>query len=297
MSVSSDDDEIPVWERSHGAPQPTGLHPLQAQVTEAVENFLASGNPDRGLIQLATGVGKLYLIANICIKLLGSGRYHKILIITDTRLGAEQIAESIRHQSHSTLSMSSAAESMVELLGQGSSGTASILVATIQRLVHNSADVERTEIPTKRDFIPQSASRDIFTTCDLVVVEETQHMMQLPMRSVLEGFSVPLIGFTSSADSKSLEFFGGRLLWKYTPAQAIGDGYVLGYDVFRLKSRIHPLGEGDAGSARDVIDAPDEVRAVLYEFRTLLFSAMFPGRKIVPKTLIYARSNSHADRM
>jgi type I site-specific restriction endonuclease len=71
--------------------------------------------------------------------------------------------------------------------------------------------------------------------------------MQLATRSVLEGFSVPLIGFTSSADSKSLAFFGGRLLWKYTPEQAVGDGYVLDYDVFRLKLGIHPLGAGDAG--------------------------------------------------
>ena len=109
--------------------------------------------------------------------------------------------------------------------------------------------------------MPQPGNRDIFTVCDVVIVEETQRMMQLAMRSVLEGFSVPLIGFTSSADSKSLAFFGGRLLWKYTPEQAIGDGYVLDYDVFRLKSGIHPLGEGDAGSARDVIDAPDVVRS------------------------------------
>ena len=133
---------------------------------------------------------------------------------------------------------------MAEFLGQGSSGTASILVATIQRLVHVSAGVERVEIPAKHDLIPQSTSRDIFTTCDLVIVEETQQMMQLPMRSVLEGFSVPLIGFTSNADSKSLEFFGGRLLWKYTPEQAIGDGYVLDYDVFRLGVEDPPSGRG-----------------------------------------------------
>ena len=294
--MSSDDDEPQLGTVSRTSSAP-GLHPLQAQVTEAVENFLASANPDRGLIQLATGVGKIYLIANICIKLIDSGRYHRILIITDTRLVAEEIAETIRNQSRSTFSTPSASGPMVELLGQGSSGTASILVTTIQRLMHNNADVERAERPTERDFMPQSASRDIFTTCDMVIVEETRQMMHLPMRSVLEGFSVPLIGFTSSADSESLEFFGGRLLWKYTPEQAIRDGYVLDYDVFRLKSRIHPLGEDDAGPARDVIDAPDEARAVLDEFRTLLFSAMFPGREIVPKTLIYARSNSHADRI
>ena len=54
---------------------------------------LSRSDPDRALIQLAAGVGKIYLIANICARLLGSGRYHRILIVTDTLLGGEQIAE------------------------------------------------------------------------------------------------------------------------------------------------------------------------------------------------------------
>jgi superfamily II DNA or RNA helicase len=270
------------------------LHPLQAQVTAAVENFLASGEADRALVQLATGVGKLYLIANICARLIDSGRYHRILIITDTRLQAEQIVEIIGRQSRSDIPMSSDAEPLVELLGQGSSGTASVLVATIQRLLRDSG-VDRMDGTAQRDFMPESADRNIFTTCNVVIVEETQRMMQLPMRSVLESFSAPLIGFTSSADSKSLEFFGGRLLWKYTPEQAVGDGYILNYDVFRLSLGTHPLGEGYAGSSGDVIDAPEVVRALLREFKAQLFSAMFPGRTIVPKTLIYAKSNLHAD--
>lgn len=297
--MSGDDDELSVGERSgergEASPHRAGLRPLQDQVTAAVEDFLAGDNPDRALIQLAAGVGRSYLIANICARLLGSGRYHKILIITDTRLRAEQIVEAIRDQSRFTFNAPSDAGPLVELLGQGSARTASIMVATIQRFLRDGGDVDQVESPAQRDFMPQPDNRDIFTACDVVVVEDTQRMMQLAMRSVLEGFSVPLIGFTSSADSESLEFFGRRLLWKYTPEQAIGDGYVLDYDVFRLQLGIHPLGAGNSGSAGQVTDAPDVVRALLREFRAQLFSAMFPGRTIVPKTLIYARSNSHAD--
>ncbi len=296
--MSGDDDELladeRLGEKGESSPHSAGLRPLQEQVTAAVEDFLANGSPDRALIQLATGVGKSYLIASICAKLLSSGRYHKILIITDTRLRAEQIAATIRDQSRSAVNTPSGAEPLVELLGQEPARSASILVATIQRFLRDGG-VDQAEIPARSDFTPQSGNRDIFTTCDFVIVEETHGMMQSPMRSVLEGFSVPLIGFTSSADSKSLAFFGGRLLWKYTPEQAIGDGYVLDYDVFRLKSEISPLITGHAGSAGQAIEAPDVVRALLRDFRAQLFSTMFPGRKIVPKTLIYARNNSHAD--
>lgn len=296
--MSSDGDEQPpVWGNSQETSHSVSLHPLQAQVTAAVENFLASSDPDRGLIQLATGVGKLYLIAHICNRLLGSGRYHRILIITDTRLAAQQIAETFRHQSRSTSSALSAGEPTVELLRQESSGTANISVVTIQRLLHNSTDTERVERITKQDLTPVSVGQDFSGTYDLVVVEEIRQMMNLPMRSVLEGFSVPLLGFTSNTDSKSLGFFGGRLLWKYTPEQAIGDGLLLNYDVFRLESMTRTLNDSDADTAGSVIEAADKIRAVLYEFKALLFSVMFPDREIVPKTIIYARSNSHADQI
>ena len=44
---------------------------------------------------------------------------------------------------------------------------------------------------------------------------------------------------------------------------------------------------------RDVV-APDQIRTVIRAFRDRL-PEMFPGRKDVPKTLIYAKDDSHAD--
>jgi type I restriction enzyme R subunit len=45
---------------------------------------------------------------------------------------------------------------------------------------------------------------------------------------------------------------------------------------------------------RDVV-APDQIRTVIREFRDKLFTDIFPGRTEVPKTLIFARDDSHAD--
>src|SRR5271157_1607495 len=45
---------------------------------------------------------------------------------------------------------------------------------------------------------------------------------------------------------------------------------------------------------RDVV-APDQIRTVVREFRDRLFTDIFPGRTEVPKTLIFARDDSHAD--
>ena len=41
--------------------------------------------------------------------------------------------------------------------------------------------------------------------------------------------------------------------------------------------------------------APDQIRTVIRTFRDKLFTEIFPGRTEVPKTLIFAKDDSHAD--
>src|SRR5204862_3599640 len=45
---------------------------------------------------------------------------------------------------------------------------------------------------------------------------------------------------------------------------------------------------------RDVV-APDQIRTIVRSFRDKLFTEMFPGRSEVPKTLIFAKDDSHAE--
>src|SRR5205807_6664935 len=47
---------------------------------------------------------------------------------------------------------------------------------------------------------------------------------------------------------------------------------------------------------RDVV-APDQIRTVIRAFKDALFSDLFPGRKEVPKTLVFAKDDSHADEI
>ena len=41
--------------------------------------------------------------------------------------------------------------------------------------------------------------------------------------------------------------------------------------------------------------APDQIRLVVRTFRERLFTEIFPGRTEVPKTLVFAKNDSHAD--
>lgn len=46
-----------------------------------------------------------------------------------------------------------------------------------------------------------------------------------------------------------------------------------------------------------VVVTPSQIRMVIRTFRERLFSDMFPERHIVPKTLIFAKDDNHAEEI
>jgi type I restriction enzyme R subunit len=103
----------------------------------------------------------------------------------------------------------------------------------------------------------------------------------------------------------------------------VADGVNVGCDIYRINTQITQAGSKvDAGFFvdkrdrqtrkvrweqldevlaydaadldRDVV-APDQIRTVLTAFRDRLFTDIFPGRTDVPKTLIFAKDDTHAD--
>ena len=47
---------------------------------------------------------------------------------------------------------------------------------------------------------------------------------------------------------------------------------------------------------RDVV-APDQIRTIVRAFKEKLFTEIFPGRTEVPKTLIFAKDDAHAENI
>jgi type I restriction enzyme R subunit len=109
---------------------------------------------------------------------------------------------------------------------------------------------------------------------------------------------------------------------EYGHEQAVADGVNVDFDVYRIRTRITEQGSTveaglwvdrrdretrarrwekldddlvfDAADLDREVVAPDQIRTVIRTFRDRL-PEMFPGRKDVPKTLIYAKDDSHAD--
>jgi type I restriction enzyme R subunit len=159
-------------------------------------------------------------------------------------------------------------------------------------------------------------------TFDVIFVDECHRSIYTLWRQVLEYFDAFIVGLTATPSKQTLGFFHQNLVTEYRHEQAVADGVNVDFDVFRIRTRITEQGskvdagywvdrrerdtrrrrwerldedlQYDAGQLdRDVV-TPDQIRTVIRTFRDKL-GEIFPGRTDVPKTLIYAKDDSHAD--
>ncbi len=160
-------------------------------------------------------------------------------------------------------------------------------------------------------------------TFDLIVTDECHRSIYHLWRQVLEYFDGFVIGLTATPSKQTLGFFNQNLVMEYNHAQAVADGVNVDFDVYQVRTQITEQGATveaglyvdkrdretravrwekldedltyDANQLdRDVV-ATDQIRTVVRTFRDKLFTEIFPGRTEVPKTLIYAKDDSHAD--
>jgi type I restriction enzyme R subunit len=160
-------------------------------------------------------------------------------------------------------------------------------------------------------------------TFDFVVTDECHRSIYNLWRQVLEYFDSFLIGLTATPSKNTLGFFNQNVMPPYTYADAVADGVNVDFDIYKIDTRITSAGSRVESGFwidkrdrltrarraelldtdfsytaqelnRDVV-APDQIRTVIREFRDKLFTDIFPGRTEVPKTLIFARDDSHAD--
>jgi type I restriction enzyme R subunit len=161
-------------------------------------------------------------------------------------------------------------------------------------------------------------------TFDVIVVDECHRSIYNIWRQVLEYFDACLIGLTATPTTQTIGFFNGNLVQDYTHEQAVADGVNVGYDVYRIETKITRDGaklvrepgvfvphrdrrtksrkykelDDDLPYAptqldRDVV-AENQIRLVVRTFRERL-PEIFPGRTEVPKTLVFAKTDLHAE--
>lgn len=160
-------------------------------------------------------------------------------------------------------------------------------------------------------------------TFDLIIVDECHRSIYGKWRHVLEYFDAFILGLTATPYSQTINFFNQNLVYEYSHEQAIEDDVNVGYYVYLIKTEITESGsvvlkgchiakrdketrrltweeleedEAYTGNQldRDVV-AEDQIRTIIQTFKDVLFTELFPSRTYVPKTLIFAKDDSHAE--
>jgi type I restriction enzyme R subunit len=158
---------------------------------------------------------------------------------------------------------------------------------------------------------------------DFVFTDECHRSIYNLWRQALEYFDAYLIGLTATPSKQTFGFFNQNLVMEYPRAEAVADGVCVDFDVYRIRTQITESGSTvEAGTYVDKRDkrsrrvrweqieddldytaseldrsvvAEDQIRTVIRTFRDRLFTEIFPGRTKVPKTLVFAKDDSHAD--
>ncbi len=317
---------------------PLVTDPLRKCQIEAITNLDVSlkENRPRALIQMATGSGKTYTAATFIYRLIKYSGAKRVLFLVDRgNLGNNALDE---FQQYITPDDGRKFVELynVQLMKTNTIDTVSkVCITTIQRM-YSMLKGEREfdeENETKSGFdidLDGDAPLDVeynssipIETFDFVVVDECHRSIYNLWRQVLEYFDAFLIGLTATPAKQTFGFFHQNLIMEYNHERAVADGVNVGFEVYRIKTKISEEGskidasynvykrdkvtrrqrwerlDEDIVYSKSQLDksvvSVNQIRLIIKTFKEKLFNEIYPGRCEVPKTLIFAKDDSHAN--
>ncbi len=159
---------------------------------------------------------------------------------------------------------------------------------------------------------------------DVIITDECHRSIYNLWRQVLEYFDAFLIGLTATPGKQTFGFFDQNLVMEYSRQRAVADGVNVDGEVYRIRTRITEQGgvidKGWWVGRRDMrtrrqrweqldedfsynpedldrrVTSPGQIRTVLQAYQDSL-AELFPARLEVPKTLIFAKDDNHAEEI
>jgi len=310
-----------------------GLWGKQALAIRNLEQSLAADRP-RSLIQMATGAGKTFTAANVCYRLIKHAHAKRILFLVDrSNLGKQARLEFDKFTIPETQRKFPAEYNVQHLTHNVLDATSRVCISTVQRIfsiLKGEAELDP-EIDERSIYelkIPEPVAVGYNPvlppdTFDVIIIDECHRSIYGLWRQVLECFDAHLIGLTATPTKQTFGFFRQNLVMEYSHDEAVTDGVNVDFTVYKIETAISKGGstieagefagfrnrqtrklrweavdepiEYTAGQLDRAVVAEDQIRTVIQAFKDKLFTDLFPGRRTVPKTLIFAKDDSHAD--
>jgi type I restriction enzyme R subunit len=331
------DDAYPTWRGRIGTLPPldtTPLRPAQIEAINGLELSLAEQRYDRSLVQMATGAGKTYAAVTLSYRLLRHGGFDRILFLVDrNNLAKQTMAEFENYQTPDDGRKFTELYNVNRLRRGPMPDATSVAISTIQRVFKalRNEEVDDSDDPGLDGWVPDTPVTVAYNpdippeTFDLVIVDEAHRSIYGQWRGVLEYFDAHIIGLTATPGKQTFGFFKQNLVSEYTYPQSVADTVNVDFDLYRIKTRISEQGSIiEAGTVVPKVDrrtraqryealdedleyqaqqldravtATDQIRTVLQTFHDRLFTEIFPGRSVMPKTLIFAKDDNHAEEI
>lgn len=312
----------------------TGFRDCQTRAIAKLEDSF-SGNKPRALVHMATGAGKTFTAITEAYRLLKFVNMNRILFLVDTKsLGEQAEQEFLAYIPNDDHRPFSNIYGVYRLRSSQMPKSVQVYISTIQRMYSilkgEELDESAEEEPggmsadsgsrTPREVVYNTKYPPEFFDC--IIVDECHRSIYNVWSQVLEYFNAFLIGLTATPDNRTFAFFNENVVSEYSREQAISDGVNVGEDIFLIETEVGQRGgyimkqqveyrnrltrekrwkqmDEDINYSpsqldRDIVN-PSQIRAVIRSFKENLYTTLFPRRKEVPKTLIFAKTNSHAE--
>ena len=314
---------------------PDGLRACQVEAIDGIEHSLASDRP-RALVQMATGAGKTFTAATLSYRLLAHADARRILFLVDrNNLGRQTLKEFQTYRPPGSGRLFTELYNVQRLGPAGLDPPAKVVISTIQRVFaqlageplseedEEASEFERSWIAPAKEIAYSAALPP--ETFDIVIVDECHRSIYGTWRQLLDYFDAHIIGLTATPTVQTLAFFNENIVAEYPYERSVIDGVNVPFEIFRIRTQIgehggrveqgYTLPVRDRHTRRqryrllddDLVYVPQEldrsviaanqIRTVIQTFKDTLFTELFPGRSEVPKTLIFAKDDHHAEEI
>ena len=309
-----------------------GFRACQVNAVLNLEKSLSENKP-RALIQMATGAGKTYTAITSVYRLLKHAKAKRVLFLVDTKnLGEQAEGEFLNYKPSDDGRLFSELYTVRRLNSAFIPKDTKVCISTIQRMYSilrgedMDESVEETSLnehkitgnPREVSYNP-SYPPEFF---DFVIIDECHRSIYNVWQQVLDYFDAFLIGLTATPDNRTFGFFKQNIVSEYTHEQAVLDDVNVGREgTFLIETQVGSKGgvilrqtveKRDRLSRkkrweqldedldyrpsqldREVVN-PSQIRTVIRAFKEAR-TELFPGRIELPKTLVFAKTDSHAD--
>ncbi|BBJ23388.1 type I restriction endonuclease subunit R [Candidatus Nitrotoga sp. AM1P] len=303
----------------------------ETAITNLEESFKA--DRPRALIQMATGAGKTYTAITSMYRLLKHAHCKRILFLVDTKnLGEQAEQEMMSYVPIDDNRKFTELYNVQRLKNSFVAKDSQVCISTIQRLYailkdkeldEATEEINPAELKLGKEPLPVVYNEKIPPEFfDFIYIDECHRSIYNLWQQVIDYFDASLIGLTATPDNRTYGFFKKNVVSDYSHEKAVADGVNVGNEIYVIETEITKQGaqinaqqqverrekltrkkrweqqdEDEAYSAtqldRNIVN-PDQIRTVIRTFRDKL-PEIFPGRTEVPKTLIFAKTDSHAD--